>query len=630
MFTDIVGYTALTGSNESLAMDLLREHRNIVRPILQEHSGREIKTIGDAFLVEFSSALEAVKCAFQVQQAMHNSNASKPKERQVMLRIGIHLGDVIEDRGDLLGDAVNIASRIEPLAPPGGISVTEQVYSQVKNKLPYGFTPLGQRQVKNVKDPIIPYSVDLPWESEEGSEARLDTTRVAVLPFANYSSDPNDAYFADGITEEIISTVSGVSGLSVISRTSIMGYKGTSKKVKEIGKELEVGSVLEGSFRKAGNRIRITTQLIDVAGDKHLWAQNYDRELNDVFEVQSDIARQVAEALKVKILPNDQKKIEKTPTRNADAHAMYLKGRYFWNQRTRESLQKAVAEYKGAIALDQGFALAYSGMADCYLVMGNFNHMPFSEAFPRARENALKAVGLDPTSGEAHTSLASALGSLRDLGAEDEFKRAIELNPSYATAHHWYGILLMHSSRLDQALQEAKRAQQLDPLSPQIATFLGIVLLSIGDLDECEKQLQRALELSPNHVATIANLVGLRWRQRRFAEADELILRFGELTGDELGRDLALAASYAQAGRKDAREALTKAESLPNPDHAYENTRVIAYLALGDTEKAIGLIQDEYLRGADWLGEVRYDPVYSSVRDDPRVQDVLRKAGAIR
>ncbi|HZW85760.1 MAG TPA: adenylate/guanylate cyclase domain-containing protein, partial [Nitrososphaerales archaeon] len=468
MFTDIVGYTALTESNESLAMDLLREHREIVRPILQEHSGREIKTIGDAFLVEFSSALEAVKCAFEVQQAMHSSNASRPKERQVMLRIGIHLGDVIEDRGDVLGDAVNIASRIEPLAPPGGISVTEQVYAQVKNKLPYGFTALGQRQVKNVKDPIIPYSVDFPWESEGTADSPLDTTRVAVLPFANFSSDPNDAYFADGITEEIITTVSGVSGLSVISRTSVMGYKGSSKKVREIGKELEVGSVLEGSFRKAGNKIRITTQLIDVAGDKHLWAQNYDRELDDVFAVQSDIAHQVAEALKVRILPHEEQKIDKMLTRNPEAHTLYLKGRYFWNQRTKESMLKAIREYKGAIELDPEFSQAYAGIADCYAVMGNHGHIPFAEAFPKVKEFALKAVEFDPTSGEAHTSLASALSSLRDPSAEDEFKKAIQLNPSYATAHHWYGIRLFRTGRLDQALQEAKKAQELDPLSPQI------------------------------------------------------------------------------------------------------------------------------------------------------------------
>ena len=198
------------------------------------------------------------------------------------------------------------------------------------------------------------------------AQVTLDKHRIAVLPFANFSPDPNDEYFADGITEEIISTVSGISGLSVISRTSVMGYKGTTKKVKEIGRELDVGSVLEGSFRKAGNKIRITTQLIDVAGDKHLWAQNYDRELDDVFAVQSDIARQVANALRVRILPRDQTHIEKPPTRNPEAHSLYLKGRYFWNQRIKESLLKSIEEYQAAIKLDPDYALAYSGIADCY------------------------------------------------------------------------------------------------------------------------------------------------------------------------------------------------------------------------------------------------------------------------
>ena len=225
------------------------------------------------------------------------------------------------------------------------------------------------------------------------TQPTLDKNRITILPFANFSPDAKDEYFADGITEEIISTVSGISGLSVISRTSVMGYKGTTKKVKEIGKELDVGSVLEGSFRKAGNKIRITTQLIDVAGDRHLWAENYDRKLDDVFAVQSDIARQVANALRVKILPHDQTHIEKIPTRNSEAHSLYLKGRYYWNQRSKDSLLKAIEEYEAAIKLDPDYALAYSGIADSYSVLGDHNYLPYAEAFSKQREYTVKGRG---------------------------------------------------------------------------------------------------------------------------------------------------------------------------------------------------------------------------------------------
>ena len=343
------------------------------------------------------------------------------------------------------------------------------------------------------------------------AQPTLDTHRVAVLPFANYSPDAKDEYFADGITEEIISTVSGISGLSVISRTSVMGYKGTTKKVGQIGRELDVGSILEGSFRKAGNRIRITTQLIDVAGDSHLWAENYDRELDDVFAVQSDIARQIANALRVKILPRDEAHIEKTPTQSPEAHDLYLKGRYHWNQRTKESLLKAIEEYQAAIKLDPDYALAYSGIADSYSVLGDHNYVPYAEAFSKCKEYALKAVERDEGSAEAHTSLAVAMSQNRDSGAEAEFEKAIELNPNYATAHQWHAILLLRTGRREAALQEALTAQKLDPLSPMIADFVGIVYDALGMYDQAERQHFRALDLQNDFLAAIGNLVLTYW-----------------------------------------------------------------------------------------------------------------------
>jgi Tfp pilus assembly protein PilF len=399
--------------------------------------------------------------------------------------------------------------------------------------------------------------------------------------------------------------------------------------VGEIGRELDVGSVLEGSFRKAGNRIRITTQLIDVAADKHLWAQSYDRELDDVFAVQSDIARQVANALRVRILPRDQTHIEKTPTRNPEAHALYLKGRYHWNQRSKESLLKAIEEYQGAIKLDPDYALAHSGIADSYGVLGEHNYMPYAEAFSKCEEYALKAVERDDTSAEAHTSLAIAIFHSRKSGAGVEFKKAIELNPSYATAHQWHGILLLYTGRREDALQEALTGQKLDPLSPQIATFAGIAYDALGSYAQAESQHRRALELQPDFLPAIANLAFTYWHERKFDDVERLGQTYIRAINDELTSKLALATNYALAGNEmEARRTMAEAEAMPDPTHREDGLRIIYHIALRELEKAVELLEGEYARGADWLGAISYDPLYAAVCNDSRVKSILRKVGA--
>ena len=286
MFTDIVGYSSLTQKNERLALELLEEHRKIVRPIIARHNGREIKTMGDAFLIEFGSALEATDCAIDMQKSLRDYDQCSTAERRIRLRIGIHVGDVVQRQSDVLGDAVNIASRIEPLAEADGICISQQVYDQIRNKIDRSIEDLGPHQLKNIDYPINVYRILPSWEDSAIAQVRLDRKRVAVLPFLNISPDPNDAYFADGLTEELMARLSSIRGLKVIARTSIMRYKGTSKSAGEIGKELKSGTVLEGSVRKAANRLRVTAQLIDTTTEEHLWAQNYDRDLEDVFAIQ--------------------------------------------------------------------------------------------------------------------------------------------------------------------------------------------------------------------------------------------------------------------------------------------------------------------------------------------------------
>ncbi len=474
-----------------------------------------------------------------------------------------------------------------------------------------------------------PRSRNAKADAQASQVARMDKRRIVVLPLANISADPRDEYFADGLTEELISNISNISELSVISRTSAMGYKGNRKKVSEIGNELDVGSVLEGSVRKSGSRMRIAVELIDARSDKHLWAQTYDRKFDDVFSIQSDIAKRVADALRVRILPGETRQIEKKPTTSSEAYALYLKGRYFWNKRTKETLLKAIECFKQAITTDSNFALAYSGIADSYSVLVDQQHLPYLEAYQKQKENALKAVQIDESSAEAHTSLASALeGDYNWDGAEREFKRAIELNPNYATAHHWYGILLWRVGKLDKSLLEALQAQLLDPLSPQIAVSLCFVYDAMKEYNLAESLVRKVLELEPNFLTAHGCLQTLYLHQGRYAEAETVIREILRLTNGLPWAKAWMAAGYAFAGRnEEARTILDEVKALPPGTYVGAQPIVYAYVGLGEMERAIELIEKEYETRANWLPVLALDPLVASMRLEPRVTAVLKKIG---
>ncbi len=501
MFTDLVGYTALSQRDEAGAMLLLEEHRRTVRPFFPRHNGVEVKTIGDAFLVEFASALEAVRCAYDIQQSMHDLSASKPEETEVRVRIGVHLGDVIHSQNDVYGDAVNVASRIEPLAQPGGICVSQQVYDSVKNKFEFPLVSLGRKELKNVSESVEVFRVVLPWERQEATGPILDRTRIAVLPFSNISPDPADEYFADGMTEELIATMSRLGGLKVIARTSVMGYKGGQKKISDVARELEVGSVLEGSVRMAGDRVRITIQLIDSKTSEHLWAESYERELKDVFAIQSEVSNTVAQALKVHLTPQERVLIGKRQTANPEAHTLYLKGRFYWNERTKDGIDKALVYFAKAVETDPEFALAYSGISDCHNVYVDYGWMDPAKAVPLAQENALKAIEIDDSLAEAHASLAASLVYDWDFAAaEREFKRAIELRPNYATAYHWYALTLNYCGRSAEAYEKELQGLEIDPNSMTIGLGIAVSLYYMGRYEEAKEKLTRLAEAHPGFV----------------------------------------------------------------------------------------------------------------------------------
>ena len=436
MFTDLVGYTALTQSDESLAMQVLERHNRLLRPFFPKFHGREVKTMGDSFLVEFESALDAAKCAIEIQSFLHDYNVSSKDDWKIKLRIGIHLGDVIRQGGDVFGDAVNLASRIEPIAEPEGICITGQVYDQLHNKLARPLISLGDKSLKNIGEQITVYKVEMPWEEGSTEWGPSNRNRIAVLPFINISPDAKDEYFADGLTEELITRVSFVKGLEVIARTSVMNYKKKEKNAAQIARELKVGSLLEGSVRKAGNRVRITAQLIDPRTESHLWAENYDRDLEDVFSIQSEIAQDVAAALKIRLVESDQEKITRPWTRDTTAHDLYLKGLFHLQAATEEEYMTALGYFERSIDRDPEFALAYAGMAMAYNFLGFFEIMPTREAFAKSEKMARKALELDESLPEAHLAMARALRNSWEFeAAMRHTNRALELNSSLAAAH---------------------------------------------------------------------------------------------------------------------------------------------------------------------------------------------------
>ncbi|HUI23824.1 MAG TPA: adenylate/guanylate cyclase domain-containing protein [Nitrososphaerales archaeon] len=626
MFTDMIGYTALGQKNETLSLALVEEQAKLIRSILSRHGGREIKTIGDAFMVEFPNAVDAVRCAYDIQRAVREFNLSLAPDKRIHLRIGLHLGEVIESHGDIAGDAVNVASRIESLAEDGGICLTQQVYDHVRNKVDFHLASLGRRSLKNVAESIEIYRVALPWE-EARLPVQLDPKRIAVLPFVNMSPDPNDSYFADGITEEVISTVSNIGGLSVISRTSIMGYKGTTKKVGEIGSELKAGSVLEGSFRKAGSKIRVTTQLIDVNNDSHVWTQAYDRELDDIFAIQTDIANQVAEALKVRILPDERLQIERVPTRNTEALSLYLKGRYYWNERTKESVGKAVKYFEEAVKRDPKFALAYSGIADCYSIYGAFGWLKPEDAFPRSKEYAMRALEIDPILAEPHTTLGDVLNSYEGKWEESEaeFKRALELKPNYSLAHMWYGLLLSFLRKFDEAREQFNLAVALDPLSRVGAINKASVPAASGRPKDAISELETALEKDPDFAYVHSALGWTYHLDSRSEDGIRELEKSVEMTGGDLGLKVDLVCALGFSGRMDeAVNILKEVQEAAKVEYVSKMKLAQAHFAIGKNDDAFNLLEEAlndhslFTQGSSYLSDMMFDPWFAQVRKDPR------------
>ncbi len=628
MFTDLVGFTALSQRDEALALRLLDQHRSLMRPIFARNKGREVKTIGDSFLIQFDSALEAVECAVEMQEVIHNQ--SERSSEKLEMKVGIHVGDVVYSGQDVYGDAVNIASRIEPLAKGGEICISEQVFDQVRNKVPFKLVKLDPRELKNVTVPIDVYRVELPWEGPlmSSKPAQLPPDRIAVLPFVNMSPDPNDEFFADGLTEELIASLALVKGLKIIARTSVMNYKKKEKNVSEIGKELGVGTVVEGSVRKAGNRIRVTVQVIDVNTEEHLWASSYENNLDDIFAVQRDIATKVAGSLPSSLPAARAQVPAMKETQDLKAYMFFLQGRALMYEREEAPLRQSLGFFEQAIGRDPSFSRVYAGIARCHLQLAVGGFIPWAEGIERGKAAAQKALSVGPDLAEAHALLAD-LSSMADEPVamqEKEARRALELNPNLPDAYLMLSSVEGTRANLGGAVRDTETAYQLDPLSPVAIRRLGRAYFFAGRDQDAMEHWKRTVHLDP--LASNRGMTDYYLSRGELDKAEASVKELERIAPNN--RLTRLARGYLAALKGDratALEMIAKLDAALHQGYVDSNFAGYIYLALGDADKFF-----EYMASAargHYLPaeELMFSPLFAEVRKDPRLERIFESVG---
>lgn len=475
---DVVGYSRLMEADESGTLARLKAHRrDLIDPTIAAHRGRLVKLMGDGALVEFASAVDAVQCAVELQEAMAERTADEPEDRRIVFRIGINIGDLIVDGEDLYGDGVNIAARLEKLAPPGGVCLARNVVSQVRGKVEFGFEDLGRQKVKNISEPLQVFRVTTKGVAASAAGEAVgppplpDKPSIAVLPFDNMSNDPEQDYFADGMVEEIITALSRVRWLFVIARNSSFTYKDRAVDVKQVGQELGVRFVLEGSVRKAGRRVRITGQLIDAKTGAHLWASHFDGALEDIFELQDQVTASVVGAVAPKMEHAEIERAKRKQTENLDAYDYYLRGLAAVYQWTKEANEEALALFSRAVALDPTFASAYGMSARCYSMRKASGWIvDLEQEIAETVTLAGKAAQLgrdDPIAlSSAGIGLAFVAGQLEE--GDELIERALELDPNLAPAWLFSGWVKIYLGEPEVAIGRIEYAMRLSPNEPNV------------------------------------------------------------------------------------------------------------------------------------------------------------------
>jgi adenylate cyclase len=700
---DVVGYSRMMAADEAATVTEVKRCREIIDTDVREHHGRIVDAPGDNVLAEFPSAVEAVQCAVEVQRELADRSRDLDPARKMAFRIGIHVGDVILDDGKIYGDGVNIAARLEALATPGGICISREVHDQIRGKLDIDCDDIGEQQVKNIPRPVRVLRVRMgpaplapatrpPSRRRAivGSIAMLgllaasaalyfvvlrkphrgpapiatsaaSKTTVAVLPFTNLSANKEDEYFSDGMTDEIRGDLSKIAGLRVAARTSSFSFKGQNQDAKKIAGLLGVKNLLEGSVRRSANKLRIEVELIDASSGFSIWSQSYDRQSADVFEIQSEVAENVADKLKVTLLPNVRARVERRPTDNLEAYNLYLEGRFHVYESTEAGFNKAIECLNEAVQKDPNFALGYAWLGIAYGVTSDSSSAP-REAVPKARAQEERALALDPDLGQAHVAMANLILFPYDwdwVGADREFKRAVELDPGNFDAHDTYGRFLSLMGRFDEALRETELAHQLDPLSVVTVVNLGDVYAISRRCDRAMDYYQQAIAMAPEFYraytgragallckAAAATLPG--WREGKIpADADSLkewatalpafqqqaaaaIPDFQKAVSlaDFPGTETTLGVGYATAGRRaDAMRVLEKLREWSKHRYVTPWAFMSVYRSLGDGEETFRWLDIAYRDRSSAIPAMKEDPSWDVYRSDPRFIAMLKKVG---
>jgi TolB-like protein/cytochrome c-type biogenesis protein CcmH/NrfG len=512
---DVKGYSRLMGEDEEATVRTLTSYREIMSSLINQHRGRVVDSPGDNVLAEFASVVDAVQGAVEIQQALKARNAELPENRKMEFRIGINLGDVIEEGERIYGDGVNIAARVENLCTGGGICISISAYDQVETKLPLDYEYLGEHSVKNIPKPIRVYQVRAGEEAEiskveSGREAIVSTKpdrsgmpekpSIAVLPFVNMSADPEQEYFSDGLTEDLITDLSRISSLFVIARNSVFTYKGRAVKVEEVSNELGVRYVVEGSVRKAGNRVRITAQLVDARSGGHLWAERYDRDLGDIFALQDEVTQEIVSTLAVKLTADERKSMASAPTDNVEAYDYRLRGSEYFARATKEANAQARQMYEKAIELDPGFSIAYVDLGWTYVSDWTFQWSQEPQALEKASELAQKALLLNDSLPGAYLLLGSVCAWRKEYDdGVTALEKALTLDPNDAESYAALARIYAFSGKPKDALGFMEKAIRLNPAHPSwYSNVLGMAYFTMEADDKATMAFKQAVHLNPN------------------------------------------------------------------------------------------------------------------------------------
>jgi len=632
MFTDIVGYTALMSEDEERAFELLRKNRQLQKPIIGKYKGRWIKELGDGVLASFPTVTDAVLCATEIQKACEAIDGLK-------LRIGIHQGEVVFEDNDVFGDGVNIASRLQALAPVGGTWISEPVYNNIANKKDMKTKFVRSEILKNVKEPVRIYEVISNDPSMEQSNViireskkNLSEKSIAVLPFVDMSSSHDQEYLGDGLAEEILNSIVHLKDLKVAGRTSSFQFKGAKVDLREVGEKLGVSTVLEGSVRKQGNRLRVTAQLINVEDGFHLWSERYDRDMDDIFAIQDEIALAITEQLKVTLLDKDREKITKTFTQNTEAYEFYLKGRFHINRRG-SSILTGLRFFKQAIAADPDYALAYAGYADASILSAAYSFLPGKTVMQEIKQAAETAIELDNTLSEPYCSLGSyyAFFEWNWIESKRNFIKSITLNSKYAQAYSWYGMEYLGwvEGNFDEAESQGQTAIKIEPLSAIDHADLAWTLHTAGRFEEALIYANKGIELDGNSFLS-HRLAGLCYLAlRRYGEAIDTFKHLIKISGrHQHGLNGLIWAYCSNQNFEEARLLVDELKFRAITEYIAGIYFGLSLAYLGDVNTAFDYLEQGYHDRDGVIVTLKYSPyVPASLRSDPRFQNLLDRIG---